>query len=335
MTSLAIDSFLFLTPVLVFAIVALLGFVGCDVVFGLQPLPDPVSGLQAVAGNSQVTLTWDAFNGATDYHVVRSPGGGTSTDIDTMSSANTYVDTGLTNGTTYTYYVYAISSNGTSGNSNSVNATPNAAISFVQMQANSQPTITPPISVTLPNTAPGNLLIAAVSYAGPAAGSVSVSDNLGNAFTLIGSGPWVRQSRMLYLPNIPGGTVTIAATGAGGATGPCSMCVSEYAGADLTAAAVYAFGTKASPATGTPGVEPIQGLIVPLAQAGDVAYVVVLAATATTLSPGTGFTEHPSATTSVLAEDGLKSIVATDVVATLNGGTNFVPWVALAVGIKA
>src|SRR6266480_6498952 len=212
------DSFLVLTPFLLLAVIALFAFVGCDRVFGLQHFPDPVSGLQAVAGNSEVTLTWDAFPNATDYHVVRTLGT-TSTELDTMSSATTYTDTGLTNNTTYSYSVYAKTPDGDSGSSSTVMATPTTAISFVQTQAGSQPT-NPPISITLNNTDPGNLLIAAVTYGGPAAGSVSVADNLGNTFTLVGSGPWIRQSRIFFLPNIPGGTVTIKATGAGGATGP-------------------------------------------------------------------------------------------------------------------
>jgi|KBSMisStaDraftv2_1062788.scaffolds.fasta_scaffold52406_2 hypothetical protein len=338
MTSLGFDLFLLLTPLFLAAIVALLGFVGCDVVLGIAAVQGPVTNLQAIPGNSQVTLSWDKYkdldgNDATDYHVVRSTGGGALFDQDTASTALTFVDTGLANGTTYTYYVYALSSDGQSGASNSVNATPNAAISFVQMQPASQAT-NPPISVALSNTGAGNLLIAAVSYGGPAAGSVSVSDNLGNAFALVGSGPWFRQSRIFFLPNIPGGNVTITATAAGGASGPCSLCVSEYTGADLTSAALYGFSTKASPGTGTPGVEPIQGLVLSLAQAGDVAYVVVFATQPTSLSAGSAFAAHNSPTTSLLVEDSLISIAATDTVATLNGGAAFVPWVALTVGIK-
>src|SRR5438876_7391305 len=128
------DSFLILTPFLLLAVVALFTFVGCDRVFGLQPVqppPNPVSGLQAVAGNSEVTLTWDAFPNAADYHVLRTSGT-TTTDLDTMSSATTYTDTGLTNNTTYSYSVYAKTTGEDSGNSSTVMATPTAAISFVQ-----------------------------------------------------------------------------------------------------------------------------------------------------------------------------------------------------------
>src|SRR5262249_44232275 len=291
-------------------------------------------------GNSQVALTWDPWQDhdghpATEYHVVHTqPGSSATTDINTGSINTNFVDTGVINGITYTYHVYGIAPSGRSGDSVFLDVTPNAAISFVQMQANSSAG-NPPISVTLNNTVSGNLLIAAVSYGGPAAGSVDVSDNLGTAFNLIGNGPWFRQSRLFFLPNIPGGNVIITATPAGGATGPCGICVSEYAGADLTTAAVYGFNTKASPGSGTPGAEPVQGLVLNLAQAGDVSYVVVFATQATSLSAGTGFVVRPSPTTSLLVEDSLTSIAATDVIATLNGGASFVPWVALAVGIKA
>src|SRR5262249_7026666 len=120
MTAFGFDSFLLLTPFLLLAVVALLGFVGCDRVFGLTYFQPDVENLQAVPGNSQVTLTWDPYRDgddqpATDYHVVRSSGGGPKTDIDTISTNTTFVDTGLMNGTTYTYYVYGVSSDGNSG----------------------------------------------------------------------------------------------------------------------------------------------------------------------------------------------------------------------------
>jgi hypothetical protein len=335
-----LDVFLLLTPLLVLAIVALLGFVGCDILIGFAAVEAQVTNLQAVPGNSQVALTWDPWQDheghpATEYHVVHTlPNSNALVDINTGSTATSFVDTAVMNGTAYTYHVYAIGPSGRSGDSVYLDVTPNAAISFVGQPAAAAQAGNPPISVSL-NTTAGNLLIAAVSYGGPASASVTVSDNLGNAFTLVGIGPWFRQSRIFFLANIPGGNVTITATGTGGATGPCSICVSEYTGADLTAAAVYGFSTKASPGTGTAGPEPIQGVILNLVQPGDLAYVVVFATQPTSLTTGVPFTVRPSPTTSLLIEDSPASIAATDTVATLNGGANFVPWVALAVGIKA
>ena len=114
------------------------------------------------------------------------------------------------------------------------------------------------------------------------------------------------------------------------------MCVSEYAGADLTSAALYGFIPKASLSTGTAGVEPIKGLTVSLAQPGDMSYVVVFATQPTILAAGAGLVAHPSPDASLLVEDSTNSITAADIVATLDStGGGFVPWVALAVGIKA
>jgi hypothetical protein len=329
------DSFLLLTPLLVGAIVALLGFIGCDKLFGLEHIDShpSVTGLTAAGGNMQVSLSWDALDGATDYHVIRQQGS-SSVDIDTMSTATAYVDTMLPNNTAFTYQVYANTTGEDSQKSTPVSVTTSAAIQFVQPAAQSQ-AVNPPISVTLNNTAQGNCLIAAVSYGGPAAGSVNVSDNHGNVFNFVGSGPWLRQSRLFFLPNIPGGNVTITATGAGGATGPCNMCVCEYSGVDLTSGALYSFSTKASPNTGTAGLETLKGVTVNLAQSGDGAYLVVFSASPTALTPAGGFNVHATSETSILIEDSFSSIAATQTVATDDTtGGSFVPWVILAVGVK-
>ena len=341
MIALAFDSFLLFTPLLVLAIVALLGFVGCDILLGFSPVEAQIANLQAVPGNSQVALTWDPFkdhdgHAATEYHVVHTlPNSAAVVDINTGSTNTSFVDTGLTNGTTYTYHVYGIAPSGRSADSESIDVTPNTAINFVQMQPNSS-NGNPPISVTLNNTTAGNLLIAAVSFGGNNA-SVAVSDVTNNkAFLQVdGVVTGLRSAQLFYLPSIPGGNVTITATNMSGAVGPCSICVSEYSGADLTSNAVYGFFPKFSPATGTPGVESISGLPVSLAQTGDVVYVVIFAFGTASFTPGTAFTQRPPLETYLLVEDSQTSIAATDVIATLNGGSNFVAWVALAVGIKA
>ena len=51
--------FLLLTPILVLAVVALLGFVGCSFQGGSVVLSEP-TGVVATAGNSQVALAWTA-----------------------------------------------------------------------------------------------------------------------------------------------------------------------------------------------------------------------------------------------------------------------------------
>lgn len=93
----------------------------------LQP-PSTPSGLQATAGNAQVSLTWTASSGAASYVVSRSTtSGGPYAQIATPS-VTTYVDTGLTNGTAYYYVVAAVNSTGTSPNSTQASATPTAPV---------------------------------------------------------------------------------------------------------------------------------------------------------------------------------------------------------------
>jgi fibronectin type 3 domain-containing protein len=90
-----------------------------------QPPPPPApTGLTATPGNSQITLAWTASSGATSYKVKRaSTSGGPYTTVGSPTSTS-YLDTGLTNGTTYYYVVSAVNSGGESANSSEVNATP-------------------------------------------------------------------------------------------------------------------------------------------------------------------------------------------------------------------
>lgn len=115
------DYYLLLTPFLMLGVVALLGFVGCAQIIGVdewQPqggetpgedvLPAPTN-LVAVAGDTVVNLSWDAYNNATEYHVKR---GNTSGQYDSMfpvgAQSPTYADTLVVNDKTYYYVVSAI-----------------------------------------------------------------------------------------------------------------------------------------------------------------------------------------------------------------------------------
>lgn len=83
--------------------------------------------LVAVAGDSQVTLSWDTVTGATGYNVKRSTtAGGPYTTIVSNVSGTSYVDNDVVNGTTYYYVVTAITADGESANSNEASATPTA-----------------------------------------------------------------------------------------------------------------------------------------------------------------------------------------------------------------
>jgi hypothetical protein len=93
-------------------------------------VPAAPTGLTATAGDSQVTLAWNASSGATSYNIYRSttPGGEGSTAYKTGVTTTSYTDSGLTNGTTYYYKVTAVNAAGESGQSSEASAKPEPAI---------------------------------------------------------------------------------------------------------------------------------------------------------------------------------------------------------------
>ncbi|HWX21681.1 MAG TPA: DUF5010 domain-containing protein [Candidatus Binatia bacterium] len=93
--------------------------------FGLSA-PTTPTGLAALAGYAQVTLSWSTSLNATSYNVNRSTtSGGPYSVIASGVTSTGYTNTGLANGTTYYYVVSATNALGQSGNSAEVSATPN------------------------------------------------------------------------------------------------------------------------------------------------------------------------------------------------------------------
>jgi len=91
----------------------------------ISQIPPVPTGLTATPGNAQVSLSWMASSGALNYNVLRSTtSNGTYTIISMNQSSTSFVNTGLTNGTTYYYEVNAVNSSGTSANTSPVSATP-------------------------------------------------------------------------------------------------------------------------------------------------------------------------------------------------------------------
>ncbi len=91
-------------------------------------LPATPGSVSATAGNAQVTLNWSAAANASSYLVKRSTtAGGPYATVTSSVVTTSYVDTGLTNGTTYYYVIQAKNSAGLSGNSAEVSATPQAS----------------------------------------------------------------------------------------------------------------------------------------------------------------------------------------------------------------
>ena len=78
------------------------------------------SSITAANVGSEVDLSWSAVSGAVSYKIIRN-----GTQIDT-STTNTYVDAGLSSGTTYSYEVQAIDQSGNAiANSNTATTTAN------------------------------------------------------------------------------------------------------------------------------------------------------------------------------------------------------------------
>ncbi|MDD2271404.1 MAG: fibronectin type III domain-containing protein [Desulfuromonadaceae bacterium] len=101
----------------------------------LSPVPSPTvptkpSGLNAVGGVNQVTLSWTAVAGASSYNIYWSATSGVTTVSGTKVSGITspYVKTGLAAGTPYYFIVTAVNSVGESVASAQVTATTSAPV---------------------------------------------------------------------------------------------------------------------------------------------------------------------------------------------------------------
>lgn len=92
-------------------------------------VPAAPTGVTAAGGTKQVTISWAASSGATSYNVYWSKTAGVTTVTGTKitGAASPYVQTGLTDGTTYYYIVTAANTSGESAASSPVSATTAAA----------------------------------------------------------------------------------------------------------------------------------------------------------------------------------------------------------------
>ncbi len=109
--------------------------------------PAAPSGLAAVEGNGEVSLTWGSVAGAAGYHLYRSPvtGGGFVRITDEPLASTSLTDETLENGRTYFYVVTALDAAGNeSGWSNEASALPHLSIGWANLQW--PPTMTHEIS---------------------------------------------------------------------------------------------------------------------------------------------------------------------------------------------
>ena len=107
--------------------------------------PPVPTALHAIAGNSNLSLSWNPSTTATSYHLKRSTTTGGPYSTISSPTTTTFTDTGLSNGTAYFYVVSALNSAGESGNSSEASATP-VSIAPPDVTITIDPTKTKPIS---------------------------------------------------------------------------------------------------------------------------------------------------------------------------------------------
>jgi autotransporter-associated beta strand protein len=89
--------------------------------------PPIAPGLAAIAGNTQVSLTWTPVTAATNYMLQSSTASGGTYATIANTTNTSFLNSNLLNGTTYYYVVYSQGPNGTSPLSVSASATPSLA----------------------------------------------------------------------------------------------------------------------------------------------------------------------------------------------------------------
>lgn len=101
--------------------------------------PSPPAGVSAEAGDGQVTLTWNDVPGADGYTIYRSTQSGVTKENfegpKVTDTASPFVQTGLTNLTTYYFVITSFNGAGESGESQQVSATPSAPLPVSSVSA--------------------------------------------------------------------------------------------------------------------------------------------------------------------------------------------------------
>jgi len=105
------DWYLLLTPILMLAVVGLVGFVGCGSLLDLEEVPPVLpapTNFIAVPGNAKIDLSWDMYANVTSYTLDRRLEGEAFEQLaNPLSTETSYPDLNLTNGLRYYYSLRA------------------------------------------------------------------------------------------------------------------------------------------------------------------------------------------------------------------------------------
>ena len=154
---------------------------------GATTIPSAPTGLAALVGNAQVTLSWTASFGATSYNVYRSTtNGGPYTQIASGQTGTAYTDSGLNNGTTYYYVVTAVGTSGESSNSSQFGATPASSGGVLFVRACQNLVSATSVSASMADNA-GDAILVAVREGSSGSGITGgmVTDTVGNTYKLV------------------------------------------------------------------------------------------------------------------------------------------------------
>ncbi|MDQ4212833.1 fibronectin type III domain-containing protein [Microbacterium sp. ASV81] len=273
---------------------------------GTQPTaPAAPTGVTAVGGNTQATVSWTAPSSGgdpiTSYTVT--PYIGTtaqpSTTVTGAPPVTTATVTGLTNGTAYTFTVKATNSIGTSAesaHSNAVTPSTAPAIAFVQQVtghgSGSTRAVTPTAAITT-----GDRMIVEVGIWAAAHPTISsVTDSAGNTYTAV-----VRftaadgtEETVWTAPITAGGGTKPTITATGTAGGDIGVAALEYAGLSTGAGAVDVAKTATGTTTGA--ATESSGATAATTTAGLALGFYADSGFGTTPTPSSGFTGRASIT---------------------------------------
>jgi len=337
-----IDSFVILTPILLLGIVALLGFIGCNQIYGLDEVQrridvnsvTPQSG--STQGGTRVRITGSAFDPAA------------TVTFDNLPATNVDVSGDIINATSpgpHSSGPVDVTVTNPDGNSGKLAASDPASFSYAAVTNIGQNLIVPGVNNATGANAQASVafldspkLVVVTVFWPTLAGTLSSLTITGGSFqTAVKTDLWSGYNvHTLYAENVPpSANVTVTATlSSPTSPSPWNMCVTVYDNVNATSP-LYAPNSLNSVSTTT-----ITPIIVAALDASDLIYAVAIAQTAGgafitsgSLSAGPNFTLEQNAAY-VLVED-QQTTSAGPVTVTANAaGTNTGRWYLLAAGIR-